>query len=118
MHKNYQMICKINQLQIEINKTKVLIIAKKNKIEFNYKIKNKNLETVTEMRLIGVIIDQKLTFSSHINLTISKAQRSLICLMEQSKIFKNPYNFCKLYVSCHSLNRYYVMHQISEILIK
>ena len=57
------------------------------------KIGNKSLETVNEIRDLGVIIDQKWTFSSYINLTISKAQRRLTCLIKQSKIFKNLYTF-------------------------
>ena len=65
--------CKRNKLQVNIDETKVLIIAKKRRIDYNSEIENENLEIVTEIRDFRLIIDQKLTFSSHMNLTIIKA---------------------------------------------
>ena len=43
----------------------------------NYHIDNSSLQRVEELRDLGITLDSKLTFSAHINRTVSKANRAL-----------------------------------------
>ena len=53
------------------------ISLKRNLINSAYKIDGTILENVSAMKDLGVILDQKLTFSDHISSIVSKANRSL-----------------------------------------
>ena len=53
------------------------ITLKRNPLVFSYKINDSVLEEVTTIRDLGVILDQKLTFSEHINALVAKGNRAL-----------------------------------------
>ena len=53
------------------------ITLKKAPILHNYHIDNSSLKRVEEVRDLGITLDSKLTFSAHINRTVSKANRAL-----------------------------------------
>ena len=54
-----------NYLTINATKTQAMIVDKSN---YNYRLflKSNNILTIDELELLGVTIDNKLTFSSHI----------------------------------------------------
>ena len=54
---------------------------KRRPITFDYAIEHTALEQVDVIRDLGVLLDRKLTFSKHVELIISKANRSLGILM-------------------------------------
>ena len=53
------------------------ITLKRAPVLHTYQINNSSLQRVTEVRDLGIILDSKLTFSAHINSTVSKANRAL-----------------------------------------
>ena len=53
------------------------ITLKKTPILHNYHIDNSSLQRVEEVCDLGITLDSKLTFSAHINRTVSKANRAL-----------------------------------------
>ena len=60
-----------NYLTINATKTQAMIVGKSN---YNYELtlKSNNILTIDELKLLGVTIDNKLTFSSNIKLVLSK----------------------------------------------
>ena len=64
-------------------------------VQHAYSIDGSVLERVSEVRDLGVIIDTKLTFSSHINQTISKANRALGVLIRSFQTSLPRQKFCK-----------------------
>ena len=61
------------------SKTQAMIVNKSN---YNYRLflKSNNILTIDELELLGVTIDNKLTFSSHIKLTLSKIHAKIAAL--------------------------------------
>ena len=61
----------VNKLSINITKTKFILFKTKKK-KLNYKIEisknNQNIEQVNQTTFLGVIIDENLTWNSHLNL--------------------------------------------------
>ncbi len=51
-------------------------------------MENENLERVTEIKDLGVIMDSKLTFKNHINKISSNAKKALGFIIRKSKIFR------------------------------
>ena len=67
-----------NGLLLNLKKTKYMIFARQNSvIEREIKIANIPIERKTEARFLGVIIDEKLTWSKHIETIKSKMSRYL-----------------------------------------
>ena len=54
-----------------------------------YKIRDEELERVRVMRDLGVLLDEKLTFSDHVEATIRKANRALGLMMRTFQTGKN-----------------------------
>lgn len=70
--------CNKNDLQLNTSKCKILTITLKRKpIIHDYAINGVNVERVSEMRDLGVIIDSKLSFSSHIEYISNKSKAAL-----------------------------------------
>ena len=66
------------KLQLNPAKCKALTVTLKRKpVQTTYFVHDSPLENVTEMRDLGVLIDSKLTFAEHINVTVRKANRAL-----------------------------------------
>ena len=61
------------------------ITLKKAPIFHTYCINRSPLQRVTEVRDLGVLLDSKLTFSAHINIVVTKANRSLGLLIRSFK---------------------------------
>lgn len=62
-----------------------------NVILAEYKIFNHNLESVLEMRDLGVVFDVKLTFVPHLDYIIPKAYSSLYFIRRNTAQFTDPY---------------------------
>ena len=68
-----------NYLTINATKTQAMIVGKSN---YNYELtlKSNNILTLDELKLLGVTIDNNLTFSSHIKLVLSKIHAKIAAL--------------------------------------
>lgn len=67
-------------LDLNPDKTKLVLFTKKRKIgrAEPVKLDNQELETVKEVKYLGVTLDSKLTFSTHISNTCSKAKMAMM----------------------------------------
>lgn len=70
--------CDENGLELNIKKCKIMTFSlKRTTIKANYNIKGIPIERVDEIRDLGVIMDQKLSFTSHIEFAKKKADNCL-----------------------------------------
>ena len=77
-----------NKLKLNINKTKAMYIFPSQKIiESNIKImmNSHDLEMVTEIKYLGIIIDNKLKFDKHVEYTCKKISKKINYLSRISK---------------------------------
>ena len=66
------------KLHLNPGKCKALTVTLKRKlIQTTYFVRNSPLETINEIRDLRVLIDAKLTFAEHIDVTVRKANRDL-----------------------------------------
>ena len=78
------------QLSLNPAKCKVLSLTLRTKpIIGAYTMGNEGIERVYEMRDLGVILDEKLTFSAHVDAVMKKANRALGLLMRSFQTGKN-----------------------------
>ena len=68
---------------------------KKRSIQSTYFIENIPLEHVTVIRDLGVILDEKLTFGPHVDMTVKKANRALGVLFRSFQTLKSHGHFNK-----------------------
>ena len=69
---------KANKLTLNLNKSVCMIFEPKpNKQKFSVTIDNQQLQTVRETKLLGIWIDDKLSWSTHVNKVILKVKRNL-----------------------------------------
>jgi hypothetical protein len=96
-----------NRLVLNLEKTNAIHFNSKNrKIDYkNYTLKcdNNNIEFVTETKLLGVIIDNKLKYSSHINQLCKKANAKAYLLTRSLYLFPNKFRplLFKLFIMPH-----------------
>lgn len=68
--------CLANGMRLNNSKCKVLkVTRKKNSIDFIYTINGNSVDNVSEIRDLGVIIDEKISWNQHIHNIIVKANR-------------------------------------------
>ena len=72
------------QLSISISKCALIDIGYKNEHFYENKIDGDALQSVDEFKDLGVVIDNKLTFSSHITQMVAKAEQRLFYFSELS----------------------------------
>jgi hypothetical protein len=91
--------CNSNQLFINLDKCNIITFSRLNHpIIFNYKIDpNTIIPRVSTIRDLGVILDSKLNFISHMDYMISKALKMLGFTLRISKPFKNPHSIIILF---------------------
>ena len=85
--KNISAWAKRNKLQLNPKKTKFIVISirKLNKENINIELDNDKIELVDKVRNLGVIFNEKLTWSDHINMKIGQVYNMLRSLwMTQS----------------------------------
>ncbi|CAH2084216.1 unnamed protein product [Euphydryas editha] len=80
--------CQTNSMTLNVNKCFFIKYSRKKKpLVSNYLIGNKPLKEVSEIRDLGVIIDKKLTFRSHVDKVVAKAARVLGFIRRNSNGF-------------------------------
>ena len=89
---------KLNGLEFNEDKCRVMIFSKKLKnSNFKFYIANHELEYVYDIKDLGIIFDNKLSFKNHIQYIISKAKKSLWMLKQYTKKFNNRNSIILLY---------------------
>lgn len=69
-----------NKLKLNLNKTKCMKIGNTNRssnIELTVNINNENIEEVSSIKYLGVVIDNKLSFGQHIDYTVKKVAKRI-----------------------------------------
>lgn len=73
-----------NKLVLNIEKTKCIVLCSKwgGRLDpkLNVKIDDKEIEQVTEVKLLGVLIDSRMTWTSHINEMVKKMGRGMAAI--------------------------------------
>ena len=90
--------CNKNRLDINVDKCKSMTYTRKhNPIQYTYKIGDTNLDKVTQIKDLGVVFDQKLTFNGHIDKISHEAYRNLGFVCRLAKDFKMRSTLISLY---------------------
>lgn len=84
--------CKRNSLDLNIQKCKCMSFHRKRSlaVSFNYSINDIFLERVDEIRDLGILFDEKITFTKHIDSSVAKAFSMLGFVMRICAEFRNP----------------------------
>ncbi|KAK9891764.1 hypothetical protein WA026_016562 [Henosepilachna vigintioctopunctata] len=87
----------LNKLKINVNKTKFIILKQKNKAvkNINLKINEIELEQVTSLEYLGLIIDEYLNWKAYTNKIISKINPMIPIIYQ-----------CRNYISLKTKNKY------------
>ena len=96
--------CLKNKMKINSNKTKSMVITTRQKhqlspLKLDLKVGNNCIEQVTSHKLLGIIIDQDLSWSSHITTLSKKLNRNLHLLSRLQSIL--PLHARKLFYFAH-----------------
>ena len=96
-----------NKLALNIDKTKYMVFATKNKkklckdnTEYNLKISNKILERVTEIKFLGIIVDEQLNWKAQVQYVNTKLSKSIGVIYKAAPILSENalrnlyYTFC------------------------
>lgn len=90
----------INRLQLNVNKTKVMLVrsVRKKVSESNIKVTlgNTVLEVVKEIKYLGVIIDRNLNFTAHVDY-LGKKVGSKLGVFRRISVNLTPYMRCVVY---------------------
>uniref|UniRef100_V5GPT7 RNA-directed DNA polymerase n=1 Tax=Anoplophora glabripennis TaxID=217634 RepID=V5GPT7_ANOGL len=82
--------CENNQLPINIDKCKICsFTSKKEPLVFGYTLENALLARCDNVKDLGVIYDNRLSFTDHINTIINAANRSLSFIVRNSSSFND-----------------------------
>ena len=65
----------------------------------DYILNDQKLEKISEIKDLGVIVDNRLTFDSHLNYVKNKALKRLNYIIKSTTSLKNPYTLRKLYIT-------------------
>ena len=77
---------KANKLSLNVDKTNFIVFSRRRTINDVYiKIEGKNIERVTKVKFLGVIIDSKLTWKEHINYMSNKISKSIGIIYKAKK---------------------------------
>jgi ribonucleases P/MRP protein subunit RPP40 len=92
--------CDVNKLYLNLRKCKVITFSRvKVEVTYDYSLNGQNLKRVSVVRDLGMLMDCKLTFSEHVDVTVLKARQMLGFIMRVGRDFRDPYAFKSLYVS-------------------
>lgn len=92
--------CTVNKLFLNIKKCKTILFTRNiNKVIGDLFINGKKLEKVSEIRDLGIILDEKLNFSSHIDQIVQKSYKNLGFIFRSALDFKTPAVYIKLFRS-------------------
>lgn len=86
---NFLIWCESNGLDVNLKKCKMITFThKRNPVIFDYKMNGQPIERVTQIRDLGVILDQKLNFNAHIEYITTKSKAVLHFVNRQSQYFQ------------------------------
>jgi hypothetical protein len=84
--------CKVNDMSLNVVKCfHISYTKKKCPVLANYSLDNKKLSKVHEIRDLGVLLDSKLNFASHVDLIIKKSAKLLGFLKRNTRCFKQSH---------------------------
>ena len=69
--------CKTNLMTLNIKKCKLMSFYRRSRVDFNYYLLNNQLDVVNTFVDLGIVMDPKLSFVTHINNTVNKARSML-----------------------------------------
>ncbi|KAG6458410.1 hypothetical protein O3G_MSEX010832 [Manduca sexta] len=81
--------CKANQLYLNTDKCNIITYSRKKNIHYDYSINDKVLQRVTLKKDLGIYLDSKLMFDSHITEVVNKAYKMLGFILRVSQDFKS-----------------------------
>lgn len=91
---------KRNQLKLNISKTTFVSFHRGNlKVNFKYFIGDEEIERVSVIKDLGVILDHKLNFNSHIEFVTAKAKSRLAWIKRFGYEFEDPWTLKKLFLT-------------------
>lgn len=96
---NFSRWCIINLMELNTKKCKVMSFFRMNHLKTKYLINNDELDSVESITDLGILLDNRLNFRSHISMTINKAYGVLGFMKRWSKEFCDPYVTKQLYTS-------------------
>lgn len=92
--------CLRNMLAISISKCSIISFTRrKTPIIWNYKMSGIQLQRVSVVKDLGVLLDTKLSFVEHYSSIIAKANRNLGFIFRITNEFRDPYCLRALYMS-------------------
>jgi hypothetical protein len=116
----FEAYCRENHLFLNPDKCNIISFSRKKESSiFNYRLCNKDLVRVKEVRDLGVILDDKLSFIPHIDSILGKSFKQLGFILRVGKPFRNPLTLKILYNSyvrsrlefaCAVWNPFYSVH--------
>jgi hypothetical protein len=87
-------------LELNVGKCKSITFSRlRHPIEFSYMLNSNILDRVDSINDLGVIMDSKMYFTGHIDVTVGKALAMLGFVKRLSCEFWDPYTLKTLYVS-------------------
>lgn len=90
--------CSRNHLVLSVNKCQVISYSrKKTPLHFPYVLSGQELERVDQVRDLGIILDDHLSFNLHYNDIICRANRQLGFVLKVTANFKDPLCLRSLY---------------------
>lgn len=88
----------INYMKLNENKTKAITFHRSHSpIQFTYHINETPIEKATNIKDLGVLLDEKLTYKYHINFIVSKAKSILAWIKRYSYEFDDPWVIKRLF---------------------
>lgn len=91
--------CKLNLMELNFGKCKYMRFFRMMPMSANYVLGGHQLEMVDTFLDLGVLLDSKLNFISHITITVNKAKGVLGFIKRWAKEFNDPYVTKNLYTS-------------------
>jgi hypothetical protein len=92
--------CERNSLFPNVDKCKTITFSRtRYPVEFSYMLGGTVLDRVSSINDLGVIMDEKMTFSEHIDVMVGKAFAMLGFIRRLSLEFRDPYTLRSLYTS-------------------
>ena len=81
---------KANRLALNVNKTKYMLFSKRkndHSSEINVKINNNDIQSVTEFNFLGLYLNSKLNWDTHVNIISKKISRAVGIIKKMQLLF-------------------------------